>query len=96
MLKSISFGRSPENDVCIKDSNVSRCHCKIVQNDNGSYTITELNSTNGTFVNGQRINGAVKLSFNDSVRIGKSTLSWNSFFVKILILGGYGMAKNMY
>ena len=79
-MKVITIGRSSENDVSLPDMNVSRHHAQIVQADNGTYTITDLNSLNGTFVNGQRIMGTATLNESDFVKIGDSILPWKQYF----------------
>lgn len=55
---SLSFGRADENDVVIEDLDVSRHHCifACVQD---LVTLTDLQSSNGTFINGKRITKAV-------------------------------------
>ena len=79
-MKVITIGRSSENDVPVSDPKVSRHHLQIVQHDNGSYTLSDFGSTNGTYVNGQRVYGEIILSPNDIVRIGDTTLRWNVYF----------------
>lgn len=79
-MKVIKIGRSSSNDVNIDDPNVSRAHCQIIQDDYGNYTIIDTNSLNGTFVNGTKRHGEVKLNPNDIVRIGNTTLPWQTYF----------------
>ena len=79
-MKIITIGRANENDIILTDTRVSRQHAQIVQADNGTFTITDLNSLNGTFVNGQRIYGCVSLRENDMVQVGDSTISWQNYF----------------
>ena len=79
-MKAITVGRLEDNDVVINDEYASRHHLRIVQHDDGSYTLTDCGSTNGTFVNGQRVYGDVKLLPNDIVRVGKTILQWNDHF----------------
>lgn len=81
-MKVITIGRSTENDVVIQDPNVSRHHCQIVQKDNGTYGLVDFGSSNGTYINGQRISGQVVLNPNDVVRIGNTTLPWRNYFEK--------------
>src|SRR4030042_14917 len=51
---TITFGRSPDNDVVVADARVSRHHARLsIQA--GRYVLTDLNSVNGTWVAGQRI-----------------------------------------
>ncbi|MCG3205975.1 MAG: hypothetical protein KCHDKBKB_02701 [Elusimicrobia bacterium] len=49
-----TFGRKPENDICIDHPTISGFHGKIKKEGSG-YTLEDLNSTNGTFINGRRI-----------------------------------------
>ncbi len=65
------FGRD-KGDVIISDAEVSSTHCQI-QDIGGQYHIFDMNSTNGTFVNEQRIVKS-KLANNDQIRIGKTTM----------------------
>ena len=51
----VIIGRDSDNDVQIDNVAVSREHAKIIRGPN-SYLIEDLNSTNGTFVNGKKIN----------------------------------------
>src|SRR6187402_1354541 len=63
-----SLGRSGEADVALDASGVSRMHA-IVSRQGPVYAIADANSTNGTFVNGERIDHAA-LAVNDVVRLG--------------------------
>ena len=58
-----TIGRSPENDIQIRDKNVSRYHLKI-QRKEGKYFITDLKSRNGTFINGKDIEPGIELELN--------------------------------
>ena len=82
MAKSIRIGRGQNNDVFINDPAVSLNHCEISQDDNGEFRITDLNSTNGTYVNGTLLlNPHTLLRENDTVRIGNTVLPWKNYFV---------------
>ena len=63
------IGRSPQAGVVINDPNVSRQHAEVWRTAEG-VAIRDLRSTNGTFVNGHRID-AVSLSPRDDVAVGK-------------------------
>jgi pSer/pThr/pTyr-binding forkhead associated (FHA) protein len=65
---STSIGRAPEADICIADAKVSRIHTEI-RPWGDDYVIKDLDSRNGTIVNGSRIEIAV-LRPGDTVRIG--------------------------
>lgn len=75
-MKVITIGRSHENDIVINDAKVSRIHLQLVISDDGTYSVVDLNSANGTFVNGERISGEAKLKQNDEIRIGDATIPW--------------------
>ncbi|MEM7344075.1 MAG: FHA domain-containing protein [Chloroflexota bacterium] len=64
-------GREPINDAMFPDPEVSRRHCRIVQQ-KGEYFIEDLNSTNGTFVNGRRIFEITRLSSGDIIDFGET------------------------
>lgn len=65
----IRIGREAENEICIPDGQVSRAHAKIEKTDDG-YLLTDLNSTNGTYVNDKRVTQATPLRIGDSIIIG--------------------------
>lgn len=69
------FGRDTSATVKYdpdRDDLVGRQHAKISrdQSDPNGFLLTDLNSTNGTWVNGQRVNGTVKLNIGDRVQFG--------------------------
>ena len=65
---SISLGRDVANVVQLHDTEVSRQHADIRVQD-GIFNLTDLNSSNGTFLNGKRVQRAT-LSSGDQVQIG--------------------------
>jgi len=65
----MTLGRDVKNDLVINDAEVSRQHIKFTQQAHG-YQIEDLNSTNGTFVNGQRLTGSVLLRPGDVIGMG--------------------------
>jgi ABC transport system ATP-binding/permease protein len=69
---AIRIGRVPDNDLVLPDLNVSRYHAELRRSPTGSYEIVDLNSHNGTFVNGQRVTSQM-LTEQDIVSIGSST-----------------------
>jgi hypothetical protein len=68
----IVIGRLPECEVCLGDTNVSRRHAQVAL-DAGDVVVTDLGSTNGTFVNGRRITRAT-VRPGDELTIGTSRL----------------------
>jgi hypothetical protein len=83
-MNVITIGRSPanENDVVVNDLLVSRHHLQIIQDNNGKFSLVDFGSVNGTFVNGHKVSGEVALNPTDVVRIGNTTLPWNTYFAK--------------
>ena len=79
-MKVITIGRNYDNNIVVNDGKVSRVHLQIVQDDNGNVSVVDLNSANGTLVNGKRITGETRLHANDVVQIGNTTLPWQSYF----------------
>jgi pilus assembly protein CpaF len=65
----ISIGRATVNDIILPHANVSKRHAKLVQK-NGKFIITDLKSTNGTYVNNRRIDAPCFIKITDEVRIG--------------------------
>ncbi len=65
----VNFGRADYNDFMIPDESVSTTHAKL-QRREGIWVLIDLDSTNGTFVDGQRIKGEAPLAPGASVRFG--------------------------
>ncbi|MBI5783468.1 MAG: GGDEF domain-containing protein [Gammaproteobacteria bacterium] len=53
--KELKIGRAPENDVFIRDQSVSQHHARVVLTPAGAVSIEDLGSTNGTYVNGEKV-----------------------------------------
>lgn len=68
------IGRSPECDLFLDDVTVSRRHAELV-GEGDTFTIRDLGSLNGTYVNRKRIESAV-LEDDDEVQIGKYRLTF--------------------
>lgn len=65
----LSIGRKDGNSIVMSDQHVSGNHAKIIVRNNGLY-LEDLNSTNGTYLNGNKLKGRAKLSNKDEIRIG--------------------------
>ncbi len=78
MSKEYSVGKSSKNDIVINDTDnlVSREHAKIIVQSNGEIYIKDLNSTNGTYINGKRIKDTMRIYPNDDIRLAKTPLTW--------------------
>jgi pSer/pThr/pTyr-binding forkhead associated (FHA) protein len=74
-LKTV--GRAPRADFVVDAALVSRVHCRLTSNGPGQLEIEDLGSTNGTFVNGHKVNKA-RLNDGDKLTIGRVEFVINS------------------
>ncbi len=68
---TMTVGRDITNDITINDPEVSRHHAKFVRTTEG-YVLEDLRSTNGTFVNRQRLTSPYQLSNGDLIGMGET------------------------
>jgi len=71
--RSASIGRSEESDIFLVDPSVSRNHATLMI-ENGSAEVRDLASTNGTFVNGERISGERRVVSGDVLTFGNTQM----------------------
>ncbi len=64
------LGRGPEAEVQLVDDGISRRHARIVCAGAGAFELQDLGSTNGTFHNGRRLKGTIRLVEGDKVELG--------------------------
>lgn len=69
---SLTVGSDPKSDLVLTDDYVSARHCRIVAGESG-WKVEDLNSTNGTFINGNKIKEALLLP-GTPIQVGHSTL----------------------
>ncbi len=67
------IGRDDANDIVIKNEFVSRHHARVIFED-GKFFLEDLNSTNGTFLNGQRVIGKALLDNGYLIKLGRTIL----------------------
>ncbi|MFW6052097.1 MAG: FHA domain-containing protein [Myxococcota bacterium] len=72
--EEITLGRSEGNTIRLTERNVSRRHAVLRKTESG-YRVEDLDSYNGTFVNGRRIEGPTDLTSGDELRIGDYQLA---------------------
>jgi predicted component of type VI protein secretion system len=70
---TFTIGRDVNADVTINDPEVSRTHIRLTAQADG-YMIEDLGSTNGTFINGQRVTGSKLLRPGDSLGLGETVV----------------------
>jgi len=68
----VSIGRAADNDIVVADRGISAHHA-VLRHDGQSWSVEDLSSTNGTFVNGQRVL-RVRFSPGDEIRVGDTVL----------------------
>ena len=75
-LDRVSIGREEECTVRLPDDGrVSRVHCSLNKQDDGSYALTDEGSKNGTLVNGEPVvTAAIPLADGDRIKVGDTTL----------------------
>ena len=67
----VTLGRESRNDITIPDINVSRTHAEISLSPQGAWVITDLGSTNGTYVNGRAV-ASQPLNEGDHIAMGST------------------------
>ena len=76
------IGRSKENDLVIANLGLSRAHATLVWDINGQFRLTDANSTNGTFVNRQRVEGYCLLNENDIIHFACAEFKLRTRLIK--------------
>lgn len=69
LFGGLTIGRSPEADVRIEDRYASSIHARVYSR-GASYYVEDMNSTNGTFLNGTTLEGEAELADLDAITIG--------------------------
>ena len=67
----IKIGKSDDNDFVVDNSHVSRHHARLVREEDGCWLLEDINSTNGTFVNGCQIIKK-RVTPTDEIKLGDS------------------------
>ncbi|MBQ6454028.1 MAG: FHA domain-containing protein, partial [Coriobacteriales bacterium] len=70
----VSLGRDRNMQIPLRDANVSRSHAELIY-DNGRWILRDLGSTNGSFINGQRV-GQMELKDGDIIELGVTVLEF--------------------
>ncbi len=75
--ETLRLGRQIDNDLALHDNQSSRHHA-IIQRRGTRYQIIDLNSSNGTWVNGVRINGPTDLANGDTILVGNTRFTFHT------------------
>lgn len=66
-------GRARDNDLVLRDAEVSRTHVRF-ETRNGIVYVDDLDSSNGTFLNGQRVSEAIEVREGDRIDVGTTRM----------------------
>ena len=77
-MQTFTIGRNATNDIVLDDAMVSRQHAKLTILDNGQVLIKDLGSSNGTYVNGNKVSECY-LKAGDIVKVGSAFLDWQHY-----------------
>jgi hypothetical protein len=75
--REITLGRSPDSDLIVDDEYASTHHAKLILINN-DWLIQDLNSTNGTYLDGSRVGTPAVVKLNTPVRVGKTVFELRS------------------
>jgi serine/threonine-protein kinase len=75
---TVIIGRDSSTALPLRDTMTSRMHCKIQQQEDGGYYLTDLESMNGTYLNGERVRETIKLDHGDLIKIGDTLFTFQS------------------
>lgn len=84
-MKELTIGKLSDNDIVIDNAMVSRRHAKIVMDKSGHCEIVDLNSKNGTYVNGRKVRGSHSVEPGDRIMVANAPLTadWKGLFDRI-------------
>ena len=71
--RALRIGRAEDNDIVLADLSVSRHHAELRNTGDGRYAIVDLDSSNGTFLNGARVIFTSSVTEQDIIGIGPAT-----------------------
>ena len=72
-LTEITIGRAPDCDFLVSDDFASGRHARLIKRDS-VWFVEDLDSRNGTFVHGEKIEGPVRVSSGSDIKIGRTTV----------------------
>ncbi len=71
---TINLGRAADSTLLLDDDYASARHAQLIQKDATTWVISDLQSTNGTYVNGKLVTEPTKVTVGDVVRIGRTLM----------------------
>ena len=92
-MNRLTIGKTLNNDIVISDDpTISRAHAELIIGEENF--IVDLNSTNGTFVNGVKIVDKQKLNSLDVIRVGNSLVDWSAYMYDNTVID-FGVDKTI-
>lgn len=84
MTQEITIGRKSDNNVVLNDPFVGRYAAKVIKHEDGHYSIVDLASVNGVYVNGRRISTEIEviINYEDVIQIGKTSLKLEEIILR--------------
>lgn len=74
LAEGITIGRAADCQLILEDDYVSTRHARIARTDSG-YLVEDLGSTNGTYVNNERVTSPTPFGLTDTLRIGRTLMA---------------------
>ena len=78
-MNTCTIGREGNNTINLYEPTVSRNHGVFEFHNDGSVFYEDLNSSNGSFVNGNRMYGKIQLKSTDILKLGKTLVPWQEY-----------------
>jgi len=83
MIEHIKIGRDIKNNLIINETDVSGMHAELFKDDESRVFLTDLNSKNGTYLNGKRISDSLILKRGDQVLLAnKYEVEWENLLLE--------------
>ncbi len=73
LTEEITIGRAPGCKVKVEDTYVSQLHARVFRRES-EVLIEDLGSTNGTFCNGKKVSGSMRLNKGDRIQVGRTIM----------------------
>jgi diguanylate cyclase (GGDEF)-like protein len=74
--RPVTIGRDEDIELPLRDGSISRRHCRVERTDDGAYLLSDLGSTNGTRLNGAKIQEPTGLSEGDKIFLGSTVVKF--------------------
>jgi len=81
-MSLITIGKDPSNDIKLDDLSVSRFHMQLYIKDENTIIAIDLGSTNGTYINGNKITQPTQLNFLDILKVGNKLINWQQYIIE--------------